>query len=76
MEMSGYGYNCSAGETFDSIALSIYGDEKYAADLICANPEFCQRSVFAGGELLLVPVVIVPENTETALPATAPWKVG
>ena len=27
-EMSGYMYQCSAGETFDSVALQIYDDEK------------------------------------------------
>ena len=36
--MSGYEYHCAGGETFDSAALEIYGDEKYAAELLCANP--------------------------------------
>ena len=76
MELSGYGYKCSGGETWDSIALEIYGDEKYAADLLCANPEYDRISVFTGGELLLLPVVEVPEDDdeETAIPATPPWK--
>ena len=33
MRMSGYVYNCSAGETWDMIALEIYGEETYAADV-------------------------------------------
>lgn len=76
MEMSGYGYTCSAGETWDSIARSIYGDERYSADLICANPEYSQYAVFAGGEFLYLPVVVVPDEADAALPATAPWKEG
>ena len=76
MEMSGYGYTCSAGETFDSVSRSVYGDERYAADLICANPEHGQRVVFAGGELLYLPRIIVPKKEDGALPVKAPWKEG
>ena len=49
MELSGYIYICSAGETFDSIALALWDDENYAADLLCANPEYCTQQVFSGG---------------------------
>ena len=45
-EMSGYMYQCSAGETFDSVALQIYDDEKYACDLMNANPHLVTKSVF------------------------------
>ena len=34
MEYSGYVWPCSAGETFDEIALMVYGNEKYAAELM------------------------------------------
>ena len=34
MTLSGQGYRCSAGETFDSVALNVYGDEKYACELL------------------------------------------
>lgn len=73
MILSGNGYRCSGGETFDSVALEVYGDERYAAELLCANPELCTTAVFSGGEILLLPVVEIPEAGET-LPAEAPWK--
>lgn len=73
MILSGNGYRCSGGETFDSVALEVYGDERYAAELLCANPELCTATVFCGGEILLLPVVEIPEAGET-LPAEAPWK--
>lgn len=73
---SGYQYTCSANESFDSVALNVYGDEKYAADLMNANPNLCGMTVFDGGETLLLPALDVPKrNNETALANTiAPWK--
>lgn len=72
MELSGFGYPCSAGETFDSVALAVYGDEKYAADLLNANPALCRKMVFTGGETLLLPVVYIAEDSYTD--TAAPWK--
>lgn len=80
MDLSGFVYNCSGGETFDSIAFEIWEDEKYAADLLCANPEYSAQQVFTGGEMLFVPVVEVNEEDEDddgeieTEPLTAPWK--
>jgi len=79
MTLSGLTYKCSAGETFDIVALSIYGDEKYASELFCANPALCTIQVFCGGELLELPVVDIPdieedEEEEDYMPAIAPWK--
>lgn len=74
MLLSGKLYLCSAGETFDAVALAVYGHEKYAAELLCANPEHCETMVFAGSEELKLPVIIV-QSTET-VPETAPWKEG
>lgn len=71
MILSGQTYICSAFETFDSVALILYGDEKYAADLLNANPEHCRKPVFEGGEELRVPVV---EISDTTAPTIAPWK--
>ncbi|MGI6234431.1 MAG: tail protein X [Christensenellales bacterium] len=73
MELSGLTYQCTAGETFDLVALILYGDEKYAGELMAANPALCTQVVFIGGEQLQVPVVEVPEEDEAA-PAKAPWK--
>lgn len=76
MDMSGYLYKCSAGETFDAIALVLYGHEKYASNLMNANPEHVRTMVFRGGEVLKLPVVVLAEdeNDVNAAPASAPWK--
>ena len=65
VELSGFVYRCSAGETFDMVALNIYDHEKYAADLM-----------FQGDEVLSLPVVEIPENENENeyAPSTAPWK--
>lgn len=74
-ELSGYVYRCSAGETFDSIALAIYDDEKYAADLMNANPGFVHKAVFSGDEVIALPVVEKPDGEENSTaPSVAPWK--
>ena len=74
MELYREKYSCSGGESFDSIAFDVYGDEKYAAELLCANPELCRKVRFSGGEELYVPVIELPEDEEAALPETAPWE--
>lgn len=76
MELSGLIYTCSAGETYDSIALALYGDEKHASALLGANPELCRKMVFDGGETLRIPVVEVPETGRDAefAPIKAPWR--
>ena len=69
-------YTCSAGETFDGVSLVLYGDEKHTCDLLCANPAHCHLMRFRGGEVLEVPVVVVPEAySGTGVNAVvAPWK--
>ena len=74
MEMSGYSYTASAGETADSIALDLFGDEKYAAELLCANPELALKARMTGGEEWLLPVIDIPAEGAQAAPETAPWK--
>lgn len=79
MTLSGMIYKCSAGETWDSVALAVYDDEKYACELLNANPELSNIPVFTGGETLNLPVVEVPEDEtdqdeEDYMPAVAPWK--
>ena len=75
MTLSGYQYFCVAGETFDSVALVVYGNEKYASEILSVNPVLCTKPIFTGGELLNLPVIAIPENEdENFMPATAPWK--
>ena len=72
--LSGYLYTCSAGETFDSIALAVYGHGKYAAELMNANPGYVLLTVFAGSEILSLPVVETDDDEDEPAPSTAPWK--
>lgn len=74
MEMSGYGYKASAGETADSIARDIYGHEKYAAELLCTNPEHAMKIRMTGGETWRLPVITVPNDDMQEVPEKAPWK--
>lgn len=75
IQMSGYEYHCSASDSFDGVALAVYGDEKYAADLMNANPRYSGMTVFGGGEVLELPALDVPEDDEGAMANTiAPWK--
>ena len=73
MNLSGYQYTCAGGETFDSIARDIYKDEKYASELMCANPEYCNMFVFAGGENILLPTIDISADEEQTS-VKAPWK--
>lgn len=78
VDMSDYVYKCSQGESFDSVALQVYGDEMYAAELMNANPEKSGLTVFEGGEYLYLPVIEVIEEEDavinTSNQATAPWR--
>lgn len=71
MEMSGYGYVCAAGESFDSVARKLFGDEKYAAELLNANPEEDGKLVFSGGEMLRLPMKYSDESQGAE---SAPWR--
>ena len=76
MEMSGYKYTASAGESPDSIAREVYGDEKYVSELLCANPEHALKVRMEGGEMWRLPVIEVPPDDMTEMPEKAPWKEG
>lgn len=73
MEISSYVYTASAGETFDLIALGLWGNEKYACDLICANPQYAGKMIFAGGEELRLPVIELGAE-ESPYATQAPWR--
>jgi len=70
--MSNYVYRAAAGQTFDSVAAEVYGDENCAAEILCANPEYADRLTFTGVETLYLPVVERIATPE--IPDTAPWK--
>lgn len=76
IQYSGLQYTCAANDSFDSVAMNLYGHEKYAADLMNANPSLCGKSVFDGGETLLLPVLDLPSDDDENMLANtiAPWK--
>ena len=77
--LSGVKFHCSANDSFDSVALMLYGHEKYAVDLMTENPEYCGMTVFDGGEMLHLPIIDIPEDDDEAalaMSTIAPWKEG
>ena len=70
MTMLDYVYIPSAGETWDEIAMTLWGGWKYAADLICANPQYVDRVTMNGTERLKLPDM----SAEYAAQSSAPWK--
>ena len=69
-------FTCANGDSWDWLALAFFGDEKYATDLMNANPEYCGKMVFTGGEVIYVPALTIPEDSDEAALANtaAPWK--
>ena len=63
-------YTAQGGDTFDSIALAAYNEERMASTIITANPDLCDVLIFEGGELVRIPIVETAETPET-LP---PWR--
>lgn len=63
-------YITKSGDTWDSIAFWLYGDEQLAKVLIEANTTYIKTIIFKGGVSLKVPE-IVPEAKINNLP---PWK--
>ena len=58
------------GDTFDSLALQYYNDEKLASVIIQANLDYCDTLIFEAGIELTI-----PEVTTVALPGTLPpWR--
>lgn len=54
---------------WDSVALSVYGDERYINILLDANPDYAHMPILSGGLILICPDVSV----ETSVIAP-PWR--
>ena len=67
-------YIASAGESVDSIALKLYGDERYAKDILISNPQISGRMMLTGGERLLIPEMQNTSDREGKTISSAPWK--
>ena len=57
-------YLCSAKETFDEIALNLYGDEQYASVLLEANPQLAHKIMMDGGEVMRAPEITTDNGIE------------
>lgn len=65
-------YTTREGDTFDALALEMYGEEALAHYIIEFNPDYADVLIFEANVALRLPIV---ENVET--PATLPpWRRG
>ncbi|MCM1295499.1 MAG: LysM peptidoglycan-binding domain-containing protein [Muribaculaceae bacterium] len=62
-------YRTKSGDTWDSIAREVYGNEYYAGALMAANPQHIDTFIFSAGVELTTPAV--EEERAGTLP---PWK--
>ena len=63
-------YKTRSGDTFDSLALTMYNEEKLAKYIIDFNPQYSDVIVFDANVPLRLPIVESVETPET-LP---PWR--
>lgn len=65
-------YIAQGGDTWDSIAIEAYNEERMSTFLIDANRDYIDTVVFEGGEVLKVPVIDAEQvETSETLP---PWR--
>ena len=50
-------YTTRAGDTYDTLALTMYNDEKLASRIIDFNPDYSDVIVFDAGVQLRLPIV-------------------
>lgn len=63
-------YTAQGGDTFDSIALAAYNEERMASTIIAANHDLTDLLIFEGGELVQIPIV----ETVTTADTLPPWR--
>lgn len=73
VNITGYNYVTTVeGDTFDTLALEFYKDEKQAGLIIQENLDYCDVLIFEAGVELKIPIVEIINLPET-LP---PWRRG
>lgn len=65
-----YKYTTKEGDTFDTIALNFYDEEKMATTIIEANPDYSDVIIFDADVELIIPIVENVDGIET----TPPWR--
>ena len=63
-------YTTQEGDTFDELALDMYGDERFAHYIIEYNPDYADVLIFEANEEIYLPIVEDAETPDT-LP---PWR--
>lgn len=64
-----YKYTTQEGDTFDSISLDFYDDEKYASSIMQRNPDYINYLVLPADIELTIPVL--EDQAQETLP---PWQ--
>jgi phage tail protein X len=68
--MAGKIHRTIQGDAWDSIAYRLWGDERFGARLIAANPEHADALLFPAGVALVLPEVDASPLPAKSLP---PW---
>ena len=68
-----YIHTARQGETFDTLALRLYGNMKYAAELMLCNGDYADRARFVGGEVIYLPTIAMTEDGDR-VSESAPWR--
>jgi phage tail protein X len=63
-------YTTAEGDTFDTLALAAYNEERMSSVIIAENPDYADVVIFDAGVSLSIPVLETIETPET-LP---PWR--
>ena len=63
-------YTAQGGDTFDSIALAAYNEERMASTIIAANPDLSDVLIFEGGELVQISIVETVTTPDTLPPCS------
>ena len=62
-------YQTTAGDTWDKISYKVYGEEKFASELMKANGDKLDEFIFSAGE-----EIILPNISRETKSKTPPWR--
>lgn len=62
-------YTTIQGDTWDIIALKVYGNERYMSHLLKANPKYIDIMLFSAGV-----EIVCPDIEQDAVESLPPWK--
>lgn len=72
--MSFIEYITVQGDRLDLIAYRAYGNPFRISGIVSANPTMPIQASYDGGMRILIPIVEVPENSNTIKNLLPPWK--